>query len=87
MRSSSDDAAQRVLLGGELDLVDADERAPLLELLVDGLEDVRDRQLLLVVAAQMDLERLARARVTDVDVEDVAIDIDRARRRRRGAAP
>ena len=72
-------AAERVLLGGELDLVHADERGPLLELLVDGLEDVRDVELLLVVAAQVDLERLARLRVTDVDVEDVAIDVDRAR--------
>ena len=35
-------AAQLILLGSELDLVDADERGPLLELLVDGLEDVRD---------------------------------------------
>ena len=71
--------AQRVLLGRELDLVDADERSPLLELLVDRLEDAGDDELLLVVAAQMDLERFARLRMADVDIEDVAVRVDRAR--------
>ena len=80
MRSSSDTRCERVfLLGVELDLVNSDERVPFLELLVDRLEDRRDRQLLLVVRAQVNLERLARLRCADVDVEDVAVRVDRAR--------
>ena len=77
MRSSSSHLRLAVVLARELDLVDLDELLPLLELLVDRLEDARGLELVRVVAEAL-LQRLARALVRRVEVEDVAVALDGA---------
>ena len=89
MRSKSEPRRSCVLLGGELDLVNADERRPLLELLVDRLENAGDDELLLglaVASSRISSESRAFGWPTSM-IEDVAIRVDRARAGRRGAAP
>ena len=57
------------------DLVHADLLGPLAARLVDRLEDVRDRELVLGIADQA-LERVHRIAVLILDVEDLAIRLD-----------
>ena len=58
--------------------MDADERTPLGQLLVDRLENAGDQQAILVAAAQVHFERRTTALVRGHDVEDVAVRVDRA---------
>src|SRR5262249_55252479 len=71
------DPAQAILLGGELDLVDVDQLAPLAQVLVDGLEDAGGGQLVLGVA-EAPLEGAAGAAVRGIDTEDAPVGLDGA---------
>jgi hypothetical protein len=77
MRSKSPTLRSVIVAGRDLDLVDADQRAPLAELLVDRLED-RRRVELVGRVAEPRLEALAGPDVGRIEIEDVAEHLDGA---------
>ena len=79
------DLLERVVRVRDLHLEDADELRPLARRLVDRLEHRGGAERILVAALDA-FEGDERRRVIDLTLEDLAIELDRARRRRRGAS-